>query len=149
MKLFAAKRELERVFADGWCANRGTLCWFIYSSSTVLVGRGVSELDVDYIQAENHMARVEESMPANFFTNMGSCSACLWIYRRCLEFQILIRARETGTLRLFAPEILPSVEKVIVVDTGDVVLLDDIRKLWTHFDNFGSDHIFGQSFVAH
>ena len=118
-------------------------------TSTLLVGRGVSELDVDYIQAENHMARVEESMPANFFTNMGSCSACLWIYRCCSEFQILIGARETGTLRLFAPEILPSVEKVIVVDTGDVVLLDDIRKLWVHFDNFESDHIFGQSFVAH
>ena len=27
-----------------------------------------------------------------------------------------------------------------MVDTGDVVL-DDIRKLWAHFDNFESDHI--------
>ena len=48
-----------------------------------------------------------------------------------------------GTLRIFAPDILPDVEKAIIVDTGDVVLLDDIANLWAHFDNFGSDNLFG------
>ena len=51
---------------------------------------------------------VHESMPANFFTNMGACS----------------------TLRMFAPEILPpEVERVIVMDTGDVVLMADVAEL--------------------
>jgi len=31
------------------------------------------------------------------------------------------------------------------VDTGDVVLLDDIADLWAHFDNFDSDDLFGAS----
>ena len=53
---------------------------------------------------------VHESMPANFFTNMGACS----------------------TLRMFAPEILPpEVERVIVMDTGDVVLMADVAELCT------------------
>ena len=36
--------------------------------------RGAPNLEVDYIHAEHHIARVEESMPSNFFTNMGACS---------------------------------------------------------------------------
>ena len=46
-------------------------------------------------------------------------------------------------MRIFAPEILPDIEKAIIVDTGDVVLLDDIADLWAHFDNFDSDDLFG------
>ena len=35
---------------------------------------GSAALEVDYIHAERHVAMVEESFPANFFTNMGACS---------------------------------------------------------------------------
>ena len=97
-----ARRELSRAFADGW---------------------GAPALEVDYIHAEKHVARVHDAFPANFFTNMGACS----------------------TLRMFAPEILPSVEKAIIMDTGDVVLMDDVAELWGHFENFDADDLFGAS----
>jgi hypothetical protein len=97
-----ARRKLARVFKDGW---------------------GSAELEVDYIHAEEHVNRVHDAFPANFFTNMGACS----------------------TLRMFAPEILPSVEKAIIMDTGDVVLMDDVAELWGHFENFDHNDLFGAS----
>ena len=78
---------------------------------------------MDYIHAEKHVARVHDSMPANFFTNMGACS----------------------TLRMFAADILPDVEKTIIMDTGDVVLQADVAELWGHFANFDEDDLFGAS----
>ena len=97
-----ARRKLARVFKDGW---------------------GSAGLEVDYIHAEEHVNRVHDAFPANFFTNMGACS----------------------TLRMFAPDILPSVEKAIIMDTGDVVLMDDVAELWGHFDNFDHNDLFGAS----
>jgi hypothetical protein len=97
-----ARRKLARVFKDGW---------------------GSAALEVDYIHAEEHVNRVHDAFPANFFTNMGACS----------------------TLRMFAPDILPSVEKAIIMDTGDVVLMDDVAELWGHFDNFDHNDLFGAS----
>jgi|EP01047_Picozoa_sp_COSAG01_P069903 hypothetical protein len=48
---------------------------------------------------------------------------------------------------MFAADILPTVEKVIVVDTGDVVLLADIAELWQHFEYFDHDDLFGGSSI--
>ena len=97
-----ARRKLAQLFKDGW---------------------GSPALEVDYIHAEEHVNRVHDAFPANFFTNMGACS----------------------TLRMFAPEILPSVEKAIIMDTGDVVLMGDVAELWGHFDNFDHNDLFGAS----
>jgi hypothetical protein len=57
-------------------------------------------------------------------------------------------ARFAGTLRIFAADILPGVEKVIIMDTGDVVLLDDITNLWDHFDKFDHNDLFGEFAAA-
>ena len=48
---------------------------------------------------------------------------------------------------MFAADILPTVDKVIVVDTGDVVLLSDIAELWQHFEYFDHNDLFGGSSV--
>jgi|EP01049_Picozoa_sp_SAG25_P015948 hypothetical protein len=69
----AARVQLQKVFGNGWYA-KSTQSAACTTCLTTPVSRDAPHLEVDYIKAETHMARVEDSMPANFFTNMGSCS---------------------------------------------------------------------------
>lgn len=46
------------------------------------------------------------------------------------------------TTKVFLHELLPEVEQIIVLDVGDLIVLDDICSLWGTFDHFGPHALF-------
>eukprot|EP00933_Yihiella_yeosuensis_P004390 TRINITY_DN10875_c0_g2_i1.p1 TRINITY_DN10875_c0_g2~~TRINITY_DN10875_c0_g2_i1.p1 ORF type:complete len:682 (+),score=74.19 TRINITY_DN10875_c0_g2_i1:276-2321(+) len=51
--------------------------------------------------------------------------------------------------RLICHELLPrDVNRVIALDVGDVIVLDDVKTLWDEFDNFKEHHFFAARHVA-
>jgi len=45
----------------------------------------------------------------------------------------------------FLHELVPELDRVVAIDVGDLLFLDDIKNLWAEFQNFNEHQVFGAS----